>query len=53
MFMCKPDWFLLPKAMRDEIWLHYVPGQEVTKTPSREYLDIARRCVEYLEKLDT
>ncbi len=49
MFMCKPHWFALPKAMRDEIWVGYVPGQEVRKDPTDEYLDIAQRCIRYLE----
>ncbi|MBX3605327.1 MAG: hypothetical protein KF788_08650 [Piscinibacter sp.] len=39
---CKACWFKLPKHLRDRIWSTYVPGQEVTKTPSREYLEAAR-----------
>lgn len=38
---CKGHWYALPKALRDRIWATYVPGQEVTKTPSREYLAAA------------
>ncbi|MDP1555781.1 MAG: hypothetical protein Q8L84_09990 [Hyphomonas sp.] len=38
---CKPHWFALPKSLRDRIWATYVPGQEITKTPSRAYLDAA------------
>ena len=49
MFMCKAHWFALPKAMRDWIWDVYVPGQEVRKDPSREYLDAARACINYLK----
>lgn len=52
MFMCKKDWYRLPKAMRDAIWDAYRPGQEVTKTPSREYLRVAREAISYLERAD-
>jgi hypothetical protein len=38
---CKPHWFKLPKALRDRIWAAYVPGQEITKTPSATYLQVA------------
>ena len=41
MWGCKEHWFTLPKFLRDEIWLRYVAGQEVTKTPSHEYIVIA------------
>lgn len=42
MWGCKPHWFKLPKALRDAIWKTYVPGQEITKTPSQQYLFAAR-----------
>lgn len=50
LFMCRAHWFALPKAMRDEIWDVYVSGQEVRKNPTGEYLEVARRCIEYLEE---
>lgn len=40
---CLPHWRRLPKELRDEIWLHFRPGQEKTFMPTREYLDTARR----------
>ena len=42
MWGCKQHWFALPKYLRDRIWATYRPGQEITKTPSREYLEAAR-----------
>ena len=36
--MCKRHWFMLPKALRDEIWRTYRPGQEIDKNPSAEYM---------------
>lgn len=50
MFMCRKHWFALPKNMRDRIWHTYVPGQEISKTPSANYLEIAAECVKYLEE---
>lgn len=48
MFMCKRHWFMLPYATRDAIWAVYVPGQEVRKDPSPEYLDVAQRAIDWL-----
>lgn len=41
MWGCKKHWFRLPKALRDRIWRAYVPGQEVTMTPSETYMEAA------------
>lgn len=42
MWGCSTHWFRLPKALRDKVWAAYEPGQEVSMTPSRSYLDVAR-----------
>lgn len=47
MFACKPDWFFLPKPLRDAIWHAYVYGQESRKDPSPEYLTAARAAIDY------
>lgn len=44
MWGCAPHWFTLPKALRDRIWAAYVPGQEISKTPSEAYLAVAREA---------
>ena len=41
MWGCKKHWFALPKRLRNKIWAVYVPGQEATGTPSKEYLAVA------------
>lgn len=41
MWGCRQHWFTLPKFLRDQVWRAYVPGQEVTKTPSQRYLLVA------------
>jgi hypothetical protein len=38
---------MLPKGMRDRIWAAYVPGQEITKTPSAAYLAVAREAEQF------
>ncbi len=43
MWGCKNHWFRLPPALRSAIWDAYVPGQEVTITPSAAYLEAARK----------
>jgi hypothetical protein len=41
MWGCREHWFKLPKPLRDAIWREYVPGQEITKTPSQRYIATA------------
>lgn len=48
LFMCREHWFALPKPLRDAIWREYVPGQEVGKTPSTGYLEVADEAIRYL-----
>lgn len=48
MWGCRKHWFALPKALRDKVWRTYRPGQEVTKTPSRDYLAVAREVQEWI-----
>jgi hypothetical protein len=45
---CREHWFRLPKRLRDLIWKTYVPGQEISKTPSRAYLAAAREVQEWI-----
>lgn len=39
---CYPHWMKLPKRLRDKMWAAFRPGQEETKTPSCEYVQVAR-----------
>lgn len=50
MWGCKPHWFALPKFLRDRVWSAYVPGQEITKTPSTRYLAIAMLVQEWIKQ---
>ena len=49
MWGCKRHWFRLPLALRNRIWRAYRPGQEVSKTPSAEYLAVAREVQAWIE----
>lgn len=42
MWGCTKHWYMLPAALRNRIWRAYRSGQEATKTPSREYVEVAR-----------
>lgn len=46
---CKPHWFRLPYGLRTLIWATYEPGQEVTMTPSDDYLDAASEVQEWIK----
>jgi hypothetical protein len=45
MFMCKPHWFLVPRAMRSRIWEAYRAGQCDDMNPSLEYCQAAKEAV--------
>lgn len=47
---CGKHWYRLPKVLRDEVWRTYVPGQEITKTPSAEYLAVAMKVQAWCQK---
>lgn len=54
MFMCKRHWYMLPKAMRDDVWALYVPGQERDwgkVTP--EYLDHTMACIAFVAEKES
>lgn len=37
---CRPHWYALPRYLRNKIWDAYEIAQEVSMTPSNEYLDV-------------
>lgn len=50
MWGCKTHWFMLPKRLRDKIWAAYKIGQEVTMSPSREYVEAAREIQKWIKE---
>lgn len=54
MLMCAPHWRMVPTGLQRAVWRTYVPGQEITKTPTRTYLaaaDAAIRAVAAAEQM--
>lgn len=45
---CKEHWRRLPYDLRVAIWHAYVPGQEINMSPSREYVEVARRVQDWI-----
>jgi hypothetical protein len=50
MWGCYHHWMKLPKRLRDKVWAAYRPGQEISKTPSRAYLEVAREVQEWIKE---
>jgi hypothetical protein len=49
MWGCRKHWFKLPAHLRARIWATYVPGQEITKTPSPEYIEVAQEVQKWIK----
>lgn len=47
---CKPHWYSLPPAIRNDIWAAFRPGQERTMTPSRAYVEAAQRAQDWIRE---
>lgn len=52
LLMCAKHWRMVPKVLQDEVWALYIPGQEVTKDPTIEYLECVHRVIEYVHTLE-
>lgn len=48
MWGCMGHWKALPKDLQARIWATYVPGQEVSGTPSRAYLEAAKAVQDWI-----
>lgn len=49
---CKIHWYMLPRDLRAAIWASYVPGQEVTQTPSAKYIEVAKKVQAWIAKFE-
>ena len=45
---CRRHWFLLPRRLRSKIWRTYKKGQEITKNPSKDYLEAAQEVQDWI-----
>lgn len=41
---------MVPKSMQQELWAVYVPGQEIRKDPTKEYMEVAFKIIEHVEE---
>jgi hypothetical protein len=46
MLMCAPHWAMVPRELKRRVWSHYVPGQEIRKSPTAAYLDAAQAAID-------
>ena len=46
MLMCARHWRMVPRALQDDVWAEYVPGQEQRLDPTTDYLDAAHAAIE-------
>lgn len=49
MWGCKHHWLLLPKRIRERLWLAYRIGQEEDMKPSVEYISVARAVQDWIK----
>lgn len=47
---CRRHWYMLPQSIRNQIWAAYQIGQEVSMTPSREYVRAAREAQAWIAR---
>jgi hypothetical protein len=51
LLMCAYHWRLVPTILKLAVWEHYVPGQEVSKTPTAAYLNAAKAAIQAVEEI--
>ena len=47
---CRTHWFMLPRYLRNKIWMAYEIGQEINMTPSKKYLEVAREVEQWIKE---
>jgi hypothetical protein len=46
MLMCRKHWRMVPYKLQKAVWALYVPGQEIRKDPTGEYLEVAQEAID-------
>jgi hypothetical protein len=52
LFMCPKHWRMVPKILQRQVWANYVPGQEISKTPTSQYLDVTKRAIAFVASVE-
>lgn len=50
--MCTSHWKKVPKAIQAAVYRAYVPGQEIRKDPTDNYLRVAQMAIDHVAKLE-
>lgn len=50
LLMCKVHWQKVPPLLKSAVWRAYRTGQEITKTPSEEYMVAYRAAVNSVDE---
>jgi hypothetical protein len=45
MLFCFRHWRMVPRPLQRRVWAAYVPGQEIRKDPTDEYLEVQKEAV--------
>lgn len=45
---CREHWYRLPVLLRAKVWRAYRPGQEITKDPSTDYIEVAKEVQKWI-----
>lgn len=48
--MCSTHWYQVPPEDRAMVWELYVPGQEISKTPTADYVLLVQRIIRELHE---
>ena len=52
MWGCRAHWLRLPKDLRNRVWATYELGQEISMTPSADYMAVARDIQRWIASHD-
>ena len=44
---------MVPKSLRAQVWAQYIPGQEIRKDPTTEYIDALMAAVNAVAEQET
>lgn len=50
LLMYRRHWGMVSKPLQNRVWEHYVPGQEIRKDPTPEYMEAQRAAIEDVAK---
>lgn len=48
LLMCFSHWNMVPAELKRQVYKFYVPGQEVRKDPTKVYLSVAQKVIDYV-----